>query len=351
MPLPNSGTNRYIVSPDVVDNRDQAGGRLDYRLQRQAHDARPLPLEPHQRAQPRGSMQPADSLAIAKLWDVMVSDTYMFSAERDQPAPLHREQDRRPARGDLRPARTPTTASTCPTPTRWPSGLPSIAITGFPALGDSQQPFVQRNNDVYQFTDDFSLLRGKHSLKFGARRPQGAHAHRVHQPPERRLHLLAARSPATRSRTSCSALRRSSGRTTQQTIQDGAGWRTRATRRTSSASRIALTLNLGVRYEVATPFVEKDERDRGDQPGQAVDQVPGGAGGPPLSRRRGHSARRLRDRQEQRRAASRPRSGIRPARARPAFAPPGASSTTRSPARATSSRAACWRRRSRRCWS
>src|SRR5262245_27807010 len=31
MPLPNSPGNRYVVSPDVVDNRDQAGGRLDYR--------------------------------------------------------------------------------------------------------------------------------------------------------------------------------------------------------------------------------------------------------------------------------------------------------------------------------
>ena len=35
-------------------------------------------------------------------------------------------------------------------------GLASIVITGFFNLGDAQQPFVKRVNEVFQFTDDFT---------------------------------------------------------------------------------------------------------------------------------------------------------------------------------------------------
>ena len=46
-------------------------------------------------------------------------------------------------------------------------GLPSMVISGFPTLGDPQQPFVERVNNVFQFSDDFTYLTGRHSMKFG----------------------------------------------------------------------------------------------------------------------------------------------------------------------------------------
>src|SRR4029453_3029864 len=46
-------------------------------------------------------------------------------------------------------------------------GPANIPIPGFFSLGDAQQPFVDRLNEVFQLTDDFTLIRGTHSMKFG----------------------------------------------------------------------------------------------------------------------------------------------------------------------------------------
>lgn len=46
-------------------------------------------------------------------------------------------------------------------------GLPSIVISGFPTLGDAQQPFVERVNNVLQIADDYTWLTGRHNIKFG----------------------------------------------------------------------------------------------------------------------------------------------------------------------------------------
>ena len=40
-------------------------------------------------------------------------------------------------------------------------------VTGFFNLGDAQQPFVDRVNDVFQFTDDVTWVTGSHALKMG----------------------------------------------------------------------------------------------------------------------------------------------------------------------------------------
>src|SRR5690606_27378637 len=52
------------------------------------------------------------------------------------------------------------------------AGLPSFAIQGYfgggaSALGDPQQPFVDRVNHVWQVANDLSWLRGRHSIKMG----------------------------------------------------------------------------------------------------------------------------------------------------------------------------------------
>jgi hypothetical protein len=40
-------------------------------------------------------------------------------------------------------------------------------ISGFPTLGDAQQPFVERVNNVLQIADDYTWLTGRHNIKFG----------------------------------------------------------------------------------------------------------------------------------------------------------------------------------------
>jgi hypothetical protein len=46
-------------------------------------------------------------------------------------------------------------------------GLPSISVSGFRSFGDSQYRPQHYASAVYQFFDDFSYLKGRHSFKFG----------------------------------------------------------------------------------------------------------------------------------------------------------------------------------------
>ena len=46
-------------------------------------------------------------------------------------------------------------------------GLPNIGINGFFTLGDAQQPFASRVNEVFAITDDVSWVVGRHVVKFG----------------------------------------------------------------------------------------------------------------------------------------------------------------------------------------
>ena len=66
------------MSPNVVDDRDQAGGRLDYKLS-EKHSMLGRFMWSHTNVATPKVQQPADALAIAKIMDLMVSDTYMFS--------------------------------------------------------------------------------------------------------------------------------------------------------------------------------------------------------------------------------------------------------------------------------
>src|SRR4029453_9258205 len=51
------------------------------------------------------------------------------------------------------------------TPESW--GIPAIGITGYSGFGDSTEgPYTNRNK-VYEFTDNVSWSRGRHSFKAG----------------------------------------------------------------------------------------------------------------------------------------------------------------------------------------
>ena len=104
-------------------------------------------------------------------------------------------------------------------------GLANIVVTGFFNLGDAQQPFVDRVNEVFQFTDDVTWVTGAHTLKIGVdvrkehmviafvNRPNGDYTF-TGRPPAH---------AATPPRTSCSDCPPSSA-DDHQHRQDGTGW-------------------------------------------------------------------------------------------------------------------------------
>jgi outer membrane receptor protein involved in Fe transport len=254
MPLPNSPGNRYVVSPDVVDNRDQAGGRLDYRWSDRHQVLARYLWSQTDRTTPR-VQQPADAKAVAKLWDVMLADTYMFSSTLINQARFSMNKI------DAQPAVTSGRQNSeyglnVPNTNPLAVGLPSIAISGFPGLGDPQQPFVQRNNDVWQLTDDLTWLRGRHSLKFGIdvrkermfiafiNRPNGDYTFSSAITGNALADFLLGVPAQFR-------------RTTQQTIQDGHGYLYAGYVQDEFRVSDRLTLNLGLRYEVPKPFVDE----------------------------------------------------------------------------------------------
>ena len=257
VPLPNSGTNGYIVSPEVVDNRDQAGARLDYKIN-EKHSVLGRFLWSRSKVLTPRTIQPADSQAAAKLWDLMVSDTYMFSPNAINQLRFSINKI------DAQPAATSGLTNSAygidvPNSNPLAVGLPSIGITGFSGLGDSQQPFVQRNNDVYQLTNDFSWLRGRHSLKFGLdfrsermfiafiNRPNGDFTFTGAITGNSMADFLLGY-PAQFRYTTQQAVQEGTGRTYAAYVQDEFRYSDR------------LTLNVGLRYELATPFVEVENR-------------------------------------------------------------------------------------------
>lgn len=257
IPSANSGANGYIVSPEVVDNRDQAGGRLDYKISNK-HSVLGRYLWSRSKVLTPRTIAPADSRAAAKLWDAMVSDTYMFSPNAINQARFSINKI------DAQPATTSGLTNTSyglsvSNSNPLAIGLPSIAITGFSGLGDAQQPFVQRNNDVYQFTDDFSYLRGRHSMKFGVdfrsehmfiafiNRPNGDFTFNGAITGNGFADFLLGVPSQFRY-------------TTQQGVQDGTGKTYAAYAQDEFRFSDRLTFNVGLRYELATPFVEKENR-------------------------------------------------------------------------------------------
>ena len=75
VPLPNVPGNRYTASPNVEDDRNQAGIRLDYRAS-DKHSVLGRYLWSHSNRLTPRTVQAVDQLAKATLQDVMLADTY-----------------------------------------------------------------------------------------------------------------------------------------------------------------------------------------------------------------------------------------------------------------------------------
>ena len=127
--------------------------------------------------------------------------------------------------------------------------------------------------------------RQRTRMKFGVDVRTRAHGHRVHQPPERRLHVhRPACAPATPPRTSCSACPAQFRRTTTNQAQDGVGWLYSGYAQDEWRAASHLTLNAGRALRAVAAVRRQERRAQRVPPGRAVDAVPRRAGGPGLSR-------------------------------------------------------------------
>ncbi len=271
VPLPNIGGNRYTASPEVTDDRDQFGLRLDYQMSA-AHALLGRYLRSRsERVQPPIT-QPLAQIAKATLQDFMVSDTYTLGAGAINVARFVVN------RIDANPAVTSglknadygiNVANTNPQAV----GLPFMSISGFFSLGDPQQPFVERVNNVWQLTDDFTWVTGRHAWKFGVdvrrehmviafiNRPNGDYTFNGALTGNAAADFLLGLPGQFRT-------------TSTQTIQDGHGWLYAAYAQDELRLSSRLTVNVGLRYEVPIPFVDKNDALNAFHPGQQSQRFP-----------------------------------------------------------------------------
>jgi outer membrane receptor protein involved in Fe transport len=267
VPRANSGTNRYVASPDSTDNRNQMGARFDFQL-KQNHSMLIRYLRTETESESPSTTRPIGTVSNATLQDVMFSDTHIFSSNAINVARFSYN------RIGAKPAQTSGLANAdyginVPSNVPIAAGLANITLTGLFSLGDPQQPFVDRLNEVFQFTDDFTWVRGRHSMKFGidirkehmgiafVNRPNGDFTF----------------TGATSSRTGNAAadfllgLPAQFRRATANASQDGTGWLYSGYVQDEFRPASRVTLNVGLRYELPLPFVEKNDAINAFRPG------------------------------------------------------------------------------------
>ena len=271
VPRANSGANRYIVSPDVEDNRDQFGLRFDSQLTRNNAFLGRYIRSTTSRNEPP-TTRPIGSVSEATLQDVMLSDTHVFSASAINVMRFSYN------RIGANPAVTSGLTNSefgINLPHNVPSaqGLANILVNGFFSLGDAQQPFVERLNEVMQFSNDFTWVRGVHALKFGldvqrqhmfiafVNRPNGDFTFTgIHSGNAAADFLLGLPSQFRR--------------TTSNAPQDGRGWIYAGYVQDEFRPLHNVTVNAGLRYEVSVPFEESNGALNAFRPGVQSTRFP-----------------------------------------------------------------------------
>jgi hypothetical protein len=269
VPPPNSPGNRYIVSPTVNDVRDQFGMRFDYQWSADQHVLGRYMWSDTERITPR-VISAADQRALATLQDVMVSHNLVVSSNVINQARF--SINRISANPAVTSGLTPrdygiNLDSTNPAAV----GLPSFLVQGFfgggtAALGDPQQPFVDRINHVWQIADDVTWIRGRHSLKFGVDVRREAMRIAFINRPNGDMTFSGGLS-GNAAADFILGLAAQARATTTQTIQEGYGYLFAGYVQDEFRLRPNLTLNLGLRYELPTPFVDVNDAITGFQTG------------------------------------------------------------------------------------
>jgi len=270
VPLPNSPGNRYIISPSVTDNRDMFGTRVDLQINQSQSMMFRYMRSGTERLTPR-VIAAVDQTATATLQDAMMSHNLVLgsSVVNQFRASINRIDANPAVTSGLKPSDYGIGfANTNPLA----AGLPSIAVQGFfgggvSALGDPQQPFVQRVNHVWQIADDLTWIKGQHSLKFGfdvrreamniafINRPNGDLTFSGGLTGNAMADFLLGLPAQARA-------------TTTQAIQDGYGWLFAGYVQDEYRVTPQLTLNFGVRYELPMPFIDKNDAISGFRTGQ-----------------------------------------------------------------------------------
>jgi hypothetical protein len=271
VPTANSGANRYVASPDTVDDRDSFGARIDFQ-QSPRHSILGRFLATKTDAETPAITTAIGNTATATLSDYMGSDTFIFTTHAINVARFSYN------RIDAHPAVTSGLRNedyfiNVPNTNDLAQGLASIALTGFFNLGDAQQPFVKRVNEVFQFTDDFTWTRGSHALKFGLdvrqehmviafiNRPNGDFTFNGVQTGNAAADFLLGLPSQFR-------------RTTANQAQDGVGWLNAGYAQDQWRVLPRLTIDAGVRYELPLPFVDKNDALNAFHPGVQSTRFP-----------------------------------------------------------------------------
>jgi outer membrane receptor protein involved in Fe transport len=274
VPLPNLSNNRLSRSPNVVDDRNQFGIRGDLRLSdghsilgrvMYAKTSNVNPLS-------GSNFSPAGNTALAKLSDVLFSDTLILKSNLINVVRV----------GNNRIDANPTTTSglnpkdlglNITQTNQTAAGLPFITLTGSVTLGDAQQPFAHRINDVFSLADDLSWVAGRHAFKFGGEirrdhielsyinRPNGDYTFNSTYTGNVIADFLLG-FPI--------QYRQGSG----DPNMNGSTWATSVYAQDEFRVSANLTVNAGVRYEVQSPFVEKDDKLNAFWPGVQSTRFP-----------------------------------------------------------------------------
>src|SRR5206468_111293 len=271
VPHANSGANRYIVSPSTTDDRDSLGLRFDYQLsQRNNVLGRYLRTETDRVTPPITT--PSAQEAKAVLQDFMMSDTHLFGSAGINVARFASN------RIDGNPAVTSGLKNqdyliNVPNTNPLGKGLAWIAVTGFFTLGDPQQPFVKRVNQVSEWSDDFTWIRGQHQMKFGG---DIQHQHMVIAFINRPNgdFTFSGNYTANAAADFLLGLPFQFRRTTKNQAQDGTTTSFALYAQDEFRPWTRVTLNDGVRYEVTPPFVDVNDALNAFHPGEQSKKFP-----------------------------------------------------------------------------
>jgi len=168
VPLPNSPGNRFLSAPTLRADADQVGVRLDHSFSPHNNFFGRYYLADDETLNPiaGADFMPAGSGSLNRVQMVTLTDTHIFGphALNEVSFSFLRQHSKAATWSGLPLAdfgfAYPSTEPTA-------LGLPFVQLSGLFSLGDVQQNFTQIVRNTYQVLDNFTYLRGRHSFKMG----------------------------------------------------------------------------------------------------------------------------------------------------------------------------------------
>ena len=275
VPRANSGANRYLISPTTTDDRDSFGLRGDYQLTPSNSLLVRYLRTTTDRVQPPPigtTFNPIPQEARATLQDFMASDTHLFGNNAINVARVGSN------RINANPAVTSGLSNldygiNVPNTNAAAQGLASMLVNGFFTLGDPQQPFVNRLNQTYDISDDFTWVKGRHQFKFGG---DIQHQHMVIAFINRPNgdYTFSGGFTGNAAADFLLGLPFQFRRTTKNQAQDGTAPAYALYAQDEFRPWTRLTVDYGVRYEVAPPFVDVNDALNAFHPGEQSVRFP-----------------------------------------------------------------------------